>query len=131
MRRLLFALLLALIPSIALAASGQGQYAAYSTTAANGVEKSAVVCSGPCHLVHASWYNSSASTRYIQFFNKTTLPADGAIPIQTYSQAATSGNGLYGWAEWYSVGLVMACSTTATVLTITGSNECFFHGLGE
>ena len=47
------------------------------------------------------------------------------------AEAATSGNGLYGWAEWYSVGLVMACSTTATVLTITGSNECFFHGLGE
>ena len=33
----------------------------------------------------------------------------------------------YSNHEWYSTGLVIACSSTEGTLTITTTNDCFFH----
>jgi len=129
MRRTLLGLLLALGIACSLGASSSGHDVAYSTTASGGVEKSAVVCSSGCNFTEMSGYNDSAATRYIMLFDAATLPANGAIPNQFYLVAANMGFGILGAAERFRTGMVVACSTTAKTLTITATNDCFFHVL--
>lgn len=67
--------------------------------------------------------NSSGSTRYFQFFNSTTVPADTTVPVLSYFCAA-GGTVSDMWSKGrnFSTGIAWAWSSTAATKTI-GSTD--------
>jgi hypothetical protein len=93
----------------------------------NGLVTSLVVLDKPGTLITGLVYNDSASTRYIQFFNATTLPADTTVPALPPLVVAAGTNvaldvftGVY-----FDTGIVVASSSTDATLTITGAADMF------
>ena len=92
----------------------------------NALAASLVVKSGPGKLYGFSIYSSRASSQFIQVFDATSLPADGAIPAAVFTVGATS-NLAANWipARTFLYGCVVCNSSTAATKTI-GSADCFF-----
>ena len=84
------------------------------------------VKSGQGALVGFTVYNSKSSSQFIQVFDLTALPANGAIPDAVFTVAQTA-NLPVQWVPWrvFRVGCVIANSSTSAMLTI-GSADCYF-----
>lgn len=93
-------------------------------------EKSHVLKSTPGYLVSLIGYNSKASAQFIQIFNATSVPADAAVPIYTFTVPATSNFSLDIPAAGanFSIGIVVTNSSTGQTKTI-GSDDCWFSAV--
>lgn len=102
---------------------GQGGLLISSTA----YEKSHVLKETPGYLVSLVGYNSKASAQFIQIFNSATVPANGAVPIYTFTVPATSNFSLDIPAAGanFSTGIVVTNSSTGPTKTI-GSDDCWF-----
>lgn len=133
MRKLLFAFVLLLLPSIAMAQSqcvvpAGGPGTAVVSAAAEG---SHVLKAAPGCLL-STYVTIGATAGYLMIFNSTTVPADGAVtPIECIPVAASSYTFL-NFApqppEWFSTGISAAFSTTGCFTKTVGSGA-FFHAL--
>ena len=92
----------------------------------NALAASIFVKSGQGALVGFTVYNSKASSQFVQVFDLTSLPANGAIPDAVFTVGQTA-NLPVQWVPWrvFRVGCVIANSSTAATLTI-GSADCYF-----
>lgn len=86
---------------------------------------SLVVFSGAGRLLGFTVSSTRASSQFIQVFNATSLPANGAIPLLSVDLATVTSKGIafdpYG--RWFTIGCVIGNSTTQGSLT-TGSADC-------
>lgn len=99
-----------------------------SRSVSTALEASRVVKASAGTLYRITGYNSKTSAQFIQVFNNSSLPADGAgTLIFTFRVAASSNFSLdFGTlGEAFSVGIVVCNSSTAASKTI-GSADCFF-----
>jgi len=91
-----------------------------------GKAASGVVLGSKCYVHEAVARNGHASaTLYLMFFDATTVPDDGAVPVFLGGIAVPPG----GHADWspprtqpFLTGCVWACSTTADTLTLGGAD---------
>lgn len=96
-----------------------------STQAAAATSK--VIKATPGTLYNLSGYNAKGSAQFIQLHDATSLPADTAVPVYSFT-VATVGNfnidfGTYGMA--FATGIVVCNSSTVATKTI-GSADCSF-----
>ena len=84
------------------------------------------VKSGQGALVGFTVFNSKAASQFIQVFDASSLPSDGAIPDAVFTVAQTA-NLPVQWVPWrvFRVGCVICNSSTSSTKTI-GSADCFF-----
>lgn len=70
--------------------------------------------------------NTNAASRFIQVFDASSLPADGAVPDLVISVAASSSTGV-NWipGRTFHTGCFLCNSTTAATKTL-GSADSFF-----
>jgi hypothetical protein len=91
------------------------------------LEASRIVKASPGVLYGLSGYNGNAGTRYIQFHNSMTLPADTAVPVLTLPVAAGAAFnfdfGAYGMG--FSLGIVVCNSSTGPTKTIGAADSWF------
>jgi hypothetical protein len=87
-------------------------------------EASSVTKASSGVLYGATFSNGNAAVRYFQFFNSTTVPADGTVPVITIQCPANSTVA----AEWpegrfFSTGIVWCNSSTQNTKTIGGADS--------
>ena len=79
-------------------------------------------------LVSLQVYNDKSSAQYIQVFDAAALPANGAVPVYTFT-LASKGTQTIDFGD-YPVncvnGIVIANSSTGSTLTV-GSADCWFR----
>jgi hypothetical protein len=108
-------------------ASASGGLPAYMPASSNGLAASVVIKASAGTFRHIEVLNTSASTLYLQVFNATGLPANGAVPVHVQAVPA-GGNGSIDGDENFSTGIVAALSTTPATLTVDVNNDGFFEG---
>lgn len=92
------------------------------------LEASRIVKASPGNLFGFVFGNSNAALRYVQFFNSTTLPADGAVPALSFP---VQGNSPFSFdtgkfANFFTVGMVICNSTTQFTKTIGAADSTFY-----
>jgi len=91
------------------------------------LEASHVIFSGQGRLLGFTASSTKGSGQFVQVFDATALPANGAIPLLSVDIATVTAKGVafdpYG--RWFDRGCVLANSTTQGSLT-TGSADCLF-----
>jgi len=99
----------------------------YSNSTSNQLESSRIVKSGAGRLFGFSGTNTSASPQFILGFDRTGIPANGAVPQFVMTAEESSDF----WASWtpywrnFRDGWVFCNSSTAATLTL-GSADCWF-----
>ena len=99
----------------------------YPNSTSQVLENSRVVNSGRTRLYGFAGTNTKASAQFILAFNRTSVPANGAVPDFVLTAQASSDF----WVSWtpawrnFGDGVVLCNSSTAATLTI-GSADCFF-----
>lgn len=90
-------------------------------------EASHVIKASAGTLVALVGYNSKASAQFVQVFDSATVPADTAVPLLTFTVAATSNFSVTVPITGLPClnGIAVANSSTGPTKTI-GSADCFF-----
>jgi hypothetical protein len=88
---------------------------------------SIVAVSGQAWLYGVQVNNTKASAQFVLLFDRSDLPANGAVPVASFAAAASTNLGIYygSLGRWMARGIVLANSSTSATLTI-GSADCFF-----
>lgn len=75
-------------------------------------------------------YNARTSSQFIQVHNTTTVVADTAVPIYTFTVPAQSNFSLdlTPLGDYFATGIMVCNSSTMATKTI-GSADCWFNGL--
>lgn len=105
--------------------SGPGGFPCNSTS--NALENSRVVKSGAGLLYGFSGFNNKAGSQFIQVFDASAVPADGAVPVFVMT-VPTVANFSVSWGtvgRAFSRGIVLVNSSTAATKTV-GSADCWF-----
>lgn len=87
-------------------------------------EASSVSKASPGVLYRFTFTNTNAATRYLQFFNSTTVPANGTVPVLSFACAAgatITETFLHG--KYFSTGLTWCNSSTAGTKTIGAADS--------
>ncbi len=97
-----------------------------SPEASTAYEASHIFNAGPCELLSLVGYNSKGSAQFIQIHDAATLPADTAVPLYTFTVAATANFSLdFAQPMQLSNGLVV-CNSSAGPSKTIGSADCWF-----
>ena len=85
------------------------------------------VITGQLRVYGFTVYNSLASSQFLQMFDATTVPADSAVPLETFALPASQEKGVYfgPMGRVFRRGIVLCNSTTDTTKTI-GAVNCLF-----
>lgn len=88
---------------------------------------SSYIATGYLRVYGITVYNSAATAQWILMYDRSSLPADGAVPRMAFPIAGSSNLGLYygEMGRTFTQGLVLCNSSTDTTKTI-GSANCFF-----
>lgn len=110
-----------------IAAAVQQQQTTTTTVSSSGYESSHVIVTSPKGLLGFSGYNNSLTAQWIQVFDATALPADGAAPVISVKAGAEDN---FSWdsgtlAMDFANGIVICNSTTGDVKTL-GAADCLF-----
>jgi len=92
-----------------------------------GALRNAIVVPGRLVVYGFTVYNTQASAQYLNVFDGSTLPGNGAVPLFSWPLAANNGVG-FGWqpnGRQFQGGLVICNSSTDATKTI-GAADCFF-----
>jgi hypothetical protein len=91
------------------------------------LEASRVIEPAPSRLYALSGINNNAAIRYIQIFDATALPADGAVPkIVIVAAAAANFSADFGiYGRKFLNGIVVCNSTTLATKTIGAADSWF------
>lgn len=91
------------------------------------LENSRVIKSGAGTLYGIGGMSNKASSQFVQVFDATTVPADGAIPVLVFPVGATSAISLFfgDVGRFFQQGIVVCNSSTAATKTI-GAADCWF-----
>jgi hypothetical protein len=91
------------------------------------LEASHIVFSGQGRVLGFTVSSTKASGQFIQVFDATSLPSNGAIPFISVDIATVTAKGVawdpYG--RWFDRGCVISNSTTQGSLTV-GAADCLF-----
>jgi hypothetical protein len=100
------------------------------TVASTAYEASHVFLAKPGRLMALVGYNSKASAQFIQIHNTTTVPGDSAVPIVTFTVAASSNFSfaIPNQGLPCDTGITVCNSSTGPTKTI-GSADVFFTGI--
>lgn len=92
----------------------------------NGLSASLIVKTGQALLYGFTVLNTNASAQFIQVFDATSVPADGAVPAVVFTVAGSGDKGV-SWipGRTFQQGIVICNSSTAATKTV-GSADCFF-----
>lgn len=90
------------------------------------LEASRVIKTGDGILYGLTVTNTKASAQFVQVFDASTLPADGAVPIFAKSVPASDAVG-FAWlpGRTFFAGIIVCNSSTQATKTI-GSADCLF-----
>lgn len=118
-----------LLRALLMSAAGIAQVSAAKGTSSSStaLEASRVVSASACLVSRVSMLNTNASVRYLQLFNTTSLPANGAVPIDS-AHCTTGQRAVITYSiptDRCSTGLTLAFSSTSNTLTV-GSAEALF-----
>ena len=88
---------------------------------------SSYIASGYLRVYGITVYSSKASSQWILMFDRSSLPADTAVPLMAFPIAAASNLGLYygEMGRLFRQGLVLCTSSTDTTKTLA-SADCLF-----
>ena len=88
---------------------------------------SLVAFSGQGRVMGISVSSTRASGQFIQVFNATAVPSNGAIPLISFDIATVTAKGVAftPGGRWFTSGCVVCNSTTQGSLTL-GSADCLF-----
>lgn len=88
---------------------------------------SLVAFTGPVYMTALSVANTNASAQYVQVFDSTAVPANGAIPTMLLTATGASDKFItYPLpGRFFHTGIIVCNSSTAATLTI-GAADCFF-----
>jgi hypothetical protein len=81
---------------------------------------------GPGFLYGFSIYSNKASSQFIQVFDLSAIPSDGAVPVAVYTVAATA-NLTLNWfpPRVFRAGCVICNSSTVATKTIASADTWF------
>lgn len=114
----LLALALFLCPLVAAFAA--------SRVSSPALEASRVIRSRASTLLSVTGHNSKASAQFIQLHDAAALPADGVVPVLTFTVPANSNFSLvFPVPMAFDAGVVVCNSATLATKTI-GAADCFF-----
>ena len=119
-----------LVTAFNKAVYGQEEAPSATRTTSAALEASHVISAVPASLYWLNVYNDKGSAQYIQVHDSASLPANGAIPVMTFTLAskATATIQLSDPPMAFTKGIVVANSSTGATLTI-GSADCWFTTL--
>ena len=88
---------------------------------------SLVAFTGQGRVLGISVSSTKGSAQFFQVFNANAVPANGAVPLLSIDIATVTAKGIAftPGGRWFSVGCVVANSSTQGSLTI-GSADCLF-----
>lgn len=91
------------------------------------LEASHFVSAGACRVFGFTVTSTKASGQFVQVFDASTLPADGAIPLLSIDIPTATAKGLdFGMSgRWFYRGVWLCNSTTQGSKTI-GAADCLF-----
>ena len=97
------------------------------TIATTAYAASLVLATDESELISLVGYNSKTSAQFIQIHNATSLPAEGAVPLVTFTVAASSNFSLDVPLTGlpFSSGIVVCNSSTGPTKTM-GAADCWF-----
>lgn len=89
------------------------------------VLRSSFVVPGSIVVYGFVFYSTNASAQYLNVFDASALPADGAVPLWSWNLPANQGVGVAYQpnGRWFKSGLVLCNSSTDATKTI-GSADC-------
>lgn len=98
--------------------------------ASTAYEASHVLKSSAGTLVSLVGYNSKGSAQFIQLHNAASVPADAAVPVYTFTVAASSNFSLdiSITGAPFTTGIVATNSSTGPAKTV-GSADCYFSAV--
>lgn len=88
---------------------------------------SIVAVSGQAWLYGVQVNNTKASAQFILLFDNDRVPASGAVPVASFTAAASTNLGIYygSLGRYMMRGIVLVNSSTSATFT-AGSADCFF-----
>jgi hypothetical protein len=88
---------------------------------------SLVAFTGQGRVMGISISNTKAASQFIQVFNASSVPADGAVPLISIDIATVVAKGISftPGGRWFTIGCVVCNSSTQGSKTI-GSADCLF-----
>lgn len=93
----------------------------------SGAQASVVIKSGQGVLYGFTVYSSAAAAQFVLLIAGTVLPSNGAVPLMAFPIGAKAVLGVdfgqHGRA--FRQGMILACSSTDTTLTV-GTANCLF-----
>lgn len=101
-------------------------FSTHSNTNTSANAASLVIKASAGRLIEIRGYNAKASAQFIQVHDAASLPADTAVPEETFTVAASSNFTIsFSEDKSFTTGIVVCNSSTEATKTI-GSADCWF-----